>query len=202
MNKVIIGIFIATIIILLAFTVYMAKYEIPALKNEIYELINAPTITDVRFLPGRTDTVIIRDTVKVSSPDVTGPVLVNFDSLKTVYYTDFKDSLLTGRITTTIGYSGELINNQLDYRFLVPIFTTSRVDTIYSEITRNIVSFKPSPRNRRFQFGIVLGGNTDGSPILGPSVSFLDRNDINYGYSYDVLQGYHLVTVKRTLRFR
>lgn len=202
MNKIIIGIFLAVVLALSLYAGYMAKYEIPHLENQIYDLENTPESVHIRFLPGKVDTFMVRDTVATSSPDVDTPTQVNADSLKKVFYTDFRDSLLAGRITTTIGPTGRLISNNLDYRLRVPIFRTSRVDTVFTETTRTVVKFKPMAKTRRLQFGLMIGGTLEGAPMLGPSLSFLDRNDNNFGYSYDALQGYHLVTFKRTLRLR
>lgn len=185
------------ILFLLGTTSYFILYKVPKLEKEIASFTYLEP--EIRYLPGRVDTVktidtLWRDPIVVSVPEEKEPE----DSVR-VFETAFQDSLLEGKVHSRIGLTGQLYSQQVYYRFKKPIYSTSRVDTV--KITQTIEKRVdvPAPRNFRVQLG--MGANYGPQGIgLGPKIQVLTKGDAAIFYSYDVFNSVHWVGYTRTIR--
>ncbi len=204
MNKTITGILLALFILSLGYAVYLKNFKVSDLEDRVHELENLPPTIERKYIPGKTDTVFVVDTVTVYEP-TSGPVVQRSETESPIkaYQTQFSDSLLTGTIFNTVIGQGYLSDAEVTYRFNQPIYTTQRIDTIEVTKTRTVVKFKPEDRPWRLQVGLLTGAspNPDMTMYLGPTAGFLTPQDRWIGYSYDVLNDAHLVSYRRTVKF-
>lgn len=218
MNKTLTGALLGALIIFVSLVVYLNYFKIPSLTAEIDRLENLPPTVVTEYLPGKIDTVVVRDTVEVFKPISNDPVLVSqVEELQRElrnrsmesqgpppvknYETTFEDSLIKGTIYNTVIGEGYLKSANVIYKFNSPIYMISRVDTLKRTETRTITKFVPGPRPIRLQAGVMGGASPQGTISFGPSVGLLNKNDDSFSYSYDVINDAHYVTYRRTIRF-
>jgi hypothetical protein len=180
-------------------------YQIPKLKKENKELREIKeTITTV-YIPGKVDSILVKDTVWVETSS-DKPVNTSSNDSVFTWTTQVNDSFLQGKITTVVLGPSKVLENSFSYSLINPIYSFTRVDTIKVTSIRSIPVYRNAPRNYRLQAGIAVGGglqeqlyNTENgyetttkfSPSFGPSLVLLTPSDHSFGYKYDIADKKH-----------
>lgn len=196
MDNVKIGVLLTLFLLAFGFGVYLNQFKIPRLEKQLDDFANTPPRVEIETIPGKIDTVFVRDTVTVYRPQSGDPVLVEQvekleEQLEMAqmemknppvkkYETAFSDSVVDGTIYNTIIGEGYLSNAEITYRFNRPIYMTQRIDTVIVTETKTLVRFKPEPRPWRMQVGLFGGAspNPDMNVYLGPTAGFLTPKDV------------------------
>jgi hypothetical protein len=153
---------------------------------------------EVKYLPGKTDTTIVRDTL-YTEPDIGSPELnpeLSVDSAE-VYDAAFNDGFIKGTISATL-YREKLTDLGFNYRLIKPLESYSRTDTVIQKVFFPKLIETPSRPNKKsliFLAGLRAGGNQE-SFSLAPEAELITRQRIAYSYSYDLMRKEHWIGVK------
>lgn len=187
---------IVAILILAVYIIYLQQCS--CLKTGDSETGNIVS-TDTTLIISRIDTIRFTDTVdrivKVRIPVPVKDTILIGDFLTEVerYETDVTDSLIEGKILSTV--RGELVSQILMYNPLFPKFVV-KTDTVF--IKETILKPKLSAK---LLFGGRIGGSKD-LFSLAPQIALQTKNSYVYGYSYDLSLKSHNISILIPLNFK